>query len=99
LSTKYIKGWFRNERNICYLNATLASLLNIKAVERLFDNIFIHPDNESESIYLKLQCVAKRYYCIESKDRNIDHTSFVDFFQGLITFRDLLQHDATEFNI
>ena len=64
----------------------------------VFNNISIHPDNESDSIYLKLQYVAKRYYCIESKDRNIDHTSFVALFQGLNpSFRDLLQHDATEF--
>ena len=90
---------FRNVRNICYLNATLVPLLSIKAVERLLKNISIHPDNESDSIYLKLQNVAKKYYCIESKDRSIDHTSFVDSFQGIMnpSFRDLLQHDATEF--
>jgi ubiquitin C-terminal hydrolase len=90
---------FRNERNICYLNATLVPLLSIKGVERLLNNISIHPDNESDSIYLKLQNVAKKYYCVESKDRSIDHTSFVDSFQGIMnpSFLDLLQHDATEF--
>jgi ubiquitin C-terminal hydrolase len=90
---------FRNVRNICYLNATLVPLLSIKAVERLLKNISIHPDNESDSIYLKLQNVAKKYYCIESKDRSIDHTSFVDSFQGIMnpSFRDLVQHDGTEF--
>jgi ubiquitin C-terminal hydrolase len=90
---------FRNERNICYMNATLVPLLNIKGVERLLNNISIHPDNDSDSIYLKLQNVAKKYYCIESKDRSIDHTSFVDSFQGIMnpSFRDLVQHDGTEF--
>jgi ubiquitin C-terminal hydrolase len=52
---------FRNERNICYMNATLVPLLNIKGVERLLNNISIHPDNDSDSIYLKLQNVAKKY--------------------------------------
>jgi ubiquitin C-terminal hydrolase len=90
---------FPNGRNICYMNATLVSLLNIKAVDRLLNNISIHPDTEIVSIYLKLQDVAKGYYCIEPKDCNIAHTSLVDSFQGIMnpSFRDLLQHDATEF--
>jgi hypothetical protein len=59
------------------MNATLVSLLNIKAVDRLLNNISVHPDIEIVSIYLKLQDVAKGYYCIEPKDCNIAHTSLL----------------------
>ena len=84
---------FLNGRNICYINATLVSLLNIKAVDRLLNNISIHPDTEFVSIYLELQDVAKGYYCIELKDYNTAHTSLVDLFQGKMnpSFSDLLQ--------